>query len=43
MRKIVAIDGPAGSGKGTIGKILSRDLNLKHIYVYRLRSFCPEI
>ena len=28
---IVAIDGPAGTGKGTIGKILSKDLNLVHV------------
>ena len=28
---IVAIDGPAGSGKGTIASILSRKLNLVNI------------
>lgn len=31
MRKIVAIDGPAGSGKGTIAKILADTLNLVYI------------
>ena len=28
MRKIIAIDGPAGSGKGTVAKILAKKLNL---------------
>ena len=31
MYKIVAIDGPAGSGKGTIAKILSKECNLLYI------------
>lgn len=31
MGKIVAIDGPAGSGKGTIAKILSKECNLVYI------------
>ena len=31
MRKIVAIDGPAGSGKGTIAKILAEKCNLLYI------------
>ena len=31
MSKIVAIDGPAGSGKGTIASILSKKLNLVNI------------
>lgn len=31
MRKIVAIDGPAGSGKGTVAKILADTLNLVYI------------
>lgn len=31
MRKIVAIDGPAGSGKGTIAKILAEKCNLVYI------------
>ena len=31
MRKIVAIDGPAGSGKGTVAKILADKLNLVYI------------
>ncbi len=29
--KIITIDGPAGSGKSTIAKILARDLNMKYI------------
>ena len=31
MGKIVAIDGPAGSGKGTVAKILSDECNLVYI------------
>lgn len=31
MGKIVAIDGPAGSGKGTVAKILSKECNLTYI------------
>lgn len=31
MNKIVAIDGPAGSGKGTVAKILANKLNLTYI------------
>lgn len=31
MSKIVAIDGPAGSGKGTVAKILSEECNLVYI------------
>ena len=31
MGKIVAIDGPAGSGKGTVAKILANDCNLMYI------------
>jgi len=31
MSKIVAIDGPAGSGKGTVAKILARECNLTYI------------
>ena len=31
MNKIVAIDGPAGSGKGTVAKILSDECNLLYI------------
>lgn len=31
MNKIVAIDGPAGSGKGTVAKILSEKCNLLYI------------
>ena len=31
MRKIVAIDGPAGSGKGTIAKIIAEKCNLLYI------------
>ena len=31
MHKIVAIDGPAGSGKGTIAKIISERCNLVNI------------
>ena len=31
MNKIVAIDGPAGSGKGTVAKILSKECNLLYI------------
>ena len=31
MNKIVAIDGPAGSGKGTVAKILAHELNLTYI------------
>ena len=31
MGKIVAIDGPAGSGKGTVANILSKDCNLMYI------------
>ena len=31
MGKIVAIDGPAGSGKGTVAKILAKDCNLMYI------------
>lgn len=31
MGKVVAIDGPAGSGKGTVANILSKDCNLMYI------------
>ena len=31
MGKVVAIDGPAGSGKGTVAKILANDLNYMYI------------
>lgn len=31
MRKVVAIDGPAGSGKGTVAKILAKNCNLVYI------------
>ena len=31
MHKIVAIDGPAGSGKGTVAKLLSDECNLLYI------------
>ena len=31
MNKIVAIDGPAGSGKGTVAKRLSEECNLLYI------------
>lgn len=31
MNKIIAIDGPAGSGKGTITKIIAKKLNLIYI------------
>ena len=31
MNKVVAIDGPAGSGKGTVAKILSKECNLVYI------------
>lgn len=31
MGKVVAIDGPAGSGKGTVAKILARECNLTYI------------
>ena len=31
MGKVVAIDGPAGSGKGTVARILANDCNLMYI------------
>ncbi len=31
MGKVIAIDGPAGSGKGTVAKILAKDCNLMYI------------
>ena len=31
MGKVVAIDGPAGSGKGTVAKILAQECNLTYI------------
>ena len=31
MNKIIAIDGPAGSGKSTIARLLSQELQLKYI------------
>lgn len=31
MGKVVAIDGPAGSGKGTVAKVLARECNLVYI------------
>ena len=31
MNKIIAIDGPAGSGKGTLASSLSKELNLVNI------------
>lgn len=42
MGKVVAIDGPAGSGKGTVAKILARDCNLMYIdtgAMYRAIAF----
>ena len=31
MHKIVAIDGPAGSGKGTVADLVSKECNLVNI------------
>ena len=31
MHKVVAIDGPAGSGKGTVAKLIAQKLNLTYI------------
>ncbi|GAG82290.1 unnamed protein product [marine sediment metagenome] len=31
LDNIITIDGPAGSGKSTVAKILARELNLKYI------------
>ena len=42
MSKIVAIDGPAGSGKGTVAKILAQECNLTYIdtgAMYRAIAF----
>jgi cytidylate kinase len=36
---LLAIDGPAGSGKGTVAKLLSKKLNLNYLdsgAIYRL-------
>ena len=43
MNKIVAIDGPAGSGKGTITKIIAEKLHLVYIdtgATYRAIALC---
>ena len=46
MNKIVAIDGPAGSGKSTIAKILAERLNIVYIdtgAMYRtVAYYCVE-
>ena len=43
MKKInIAIDGPAGSGKGTVAKIVAKKLNYKYIdtgVMYRLLTY----
>ena len=39
MSYIVAIDGPAGSGKGTITKLVAKDLGLVSIDTIMKRSF----
>ena len=31
MNKVIAIDGPAGSGKGTIAKLIAKRLGLTYI------------
>ena len=39
---LLAIDGPAGSGKGTVAKLLSKKLNLNYLdsgAIYRLIAF----
>ena len=39
---LLAIDGPAGSGKGTVAKLLSKKLNLNNLdsgAIYRLIAF----
>lgn len=40
---IIAIDGPAGSGKGTVAKLLAKKLNFTHLdsgSFYRVVAFC---
>ncbi len=42
MKKIIAIDGPAASGKGTLSRNLARELNLAHMdtgALYRAVAF----
>ena len=37
--KIIAIDGPAGSGKGTLAKALAEKFNLnKNEFMYKIKS-----
>ena len=45
VKKVVAIDGPGGSGKSTIAKKLATTLNLMHVdtgSLYRALAFCSD-
>ena len=46
MKKIIAVDGPAGAGKSTVSKIVAAELNYTYIdtgAMYRAVGFCRKL